>query len=336
VSMASSYRSSVSRSTQATLAGALCSSVLWMSAARAGPLSIALPGERAFPESITSARDGTLFVGRLGEGGIVRADPRTGAAAVFVAPGAGGSGSITGVFADEASGTLWACSNDLSALGGPASSGDSRSALKGFDLRTGAAKRSVPLPDPHSFCNDIAVDADGAIYVTDSANPTVLRLSAGASGFEVFTTNPQFAPPQPNSAGLDGIAFGGDGALYVTTYAAGGFFRIGVEKGRAGPVLKLRGRALGLPDGLRPLGRNSFLLVEGAGTLDRVEVYGDEFRAAPLRAGFRTPTSVTRVGSVAWVSEGQMPLFFDPARKSESPALPFRIYAVPLNKGQSQ
>jgi sugar lactone lactonase YvrE len=299
-------------------------------------LSIAVPGERAFPESITSARDGSLFVGRLGEGGIVRADPRTGATTVFVAPGAAGSRSITGVFADEASGTLWACSNDLSALGGPSSSGDSRSALKGFDLRTGAAKRSVPLPEPHPFCNDVAVDAAGAVYVTDSANPTVLRLPAGASGFEVFATNAQFAPSQPNSAGLDGIAFGGDGALYVTTYATGGFFRIAVDKGRAGRVIKLQGRPLGLPDGLRPLGRNSFLLVEGAGTLDRIEIDGDRFRVEPLRAEFRTPTSVTRVGSVAWVSEGQMPLFFDLARKGESPALPFRIYAVPLNKGQSQ
>jgi sugar lactone lactonase YvrE len=336
MSLVSSYPSSLSRLTQAALACALFSSALWMTAAEAGPLSIALPGERAFPESITSTRDGTLFVGRLGEGGVVRADPRTGAAALFVAPGAAGSRSITGVFADEASGTLWACSNDLSALGGPSGGRDRGAALKAFDLRTGAAKRSVPLPEPHPFCNDIAVDAGGAVYVTDSANPTVLRLPAGASRFEVFATNPQFAPPQPNSAGLDGIAFGGDGALYVTTYAAGGFFRIAVEKGRAGRVIKLQGRALGLPDGLRPLGRKSFLLVEGAGTLDRVEVDGDGFRAAPLRAGFRTPTSVTRVGSVVWVSEGQMPLFFDPARKGESPALPFRIYAVPLNKGQSQ
>ncbi len=222
-------------------------------------------------------------------------------------------------------------------LAAPSEEGRDRgAALKAFDLRTGAAKRSVPLPEPHPFCNDIAVDAGGAVYVTDSANPTVLRLPAGASKFEVFATDPQFAPPQPNSAGLDGIAFGGDGALYVTTYAAGGFFRIAVDKARAGGVVKLRGPALGLPDGLRPLGRNRFLLVEGAGTLDRIDVDGDRFRAEPLRAEFRTPTSVTRVGSVAWVSEGQMPLFFDPARKGESPALPFRIYTVPLNKGQSQ
>jgi hypothetical protein len=99
-------------------------------------------------------------------------------------------------------------------------------------------------------------------------------------------------------------------------------------------VIKLQGRALGLPDGLRPLGHMSFLLVEGAGTLDRVEVDGDGFVVAPLRAGFRTPTSVTRVGALAWVSEGQMQLFFDPASKSESLSLPFRIYAVPLDEGQ--
>src|SRR5712671_8090004 len=149
--MASCYTRSLSRHTQAALAGALFSSALWMTAA-AGPLSIALPGERAFPESITSTRDGTLFVGRLGEGGVVRVDPRTGAAALFVAPGAAGSRSITGVFADDVSGTLWACSNDLSTLGGPSEGSDQGSALKAFDLRTGAVKRSVPLPEPHSFC----------------------------------------------------------------------------------------------------------------------------------------------------------------------------------------
>src|SRR6266849_6291147 len=82
--------------------------------------SIPVPGKKAFPESITSTADGALFVGRLGDGGIVRVEPRTAESTVFVQPGAAGSRSILGVFADEASTTLWACSNDLSALGGPA------------------------------------------------------------------------------------------------------------------------------------------------------------------------------------------------------------------------
>jgi len=234
------------------------------------------------------------------------------------------------VFADERVNMLWACSNDLSALGGPSGSGDSRSALKGFDLRTGAAKRSVPLPGAHAFCNDIAVDARGAIYVTDSAGPNVLRLPAGASTFEVFAASPQFSPPE-GGIGLDGIAFGHDGNLYVTTYTAGGLFRVDVKEGRAEGVTKLHGSSpLTRPDALRSLGENSFLLVEASGTLDRVSISGDAFAAAPIRGGFREPTSVTQVKSTAWVSEGQLAFFFDPARRKSSPSLPFRIYAVPL------
>src|SRR5258706_3539041 len=148
--------------------------------------SIPVPGTKAFPESITSTSDGALFVGRLGDGGIVRVQPRTAASTVFVQPGAAGSRSILGVFADEASGTLWACSNDLSALGGPATGSDTGSALKGFDLKTGVGKRSVALPGSHAFCNDITVDATGSVYITDSAHPTILRLSPGATRLEVF------------------------------------------------------------------------------------------------------------------------------------------------------
>jgi len=131
--------------------------------------SIPIPGMKAFPESITSTTDGTLYVGRVGDGGIVRVKPRTAESTIFIQPGASGSRSILGVFADQTSSTLWAYSNDLSALGGPATSNDTGSALKGFDLKTGDGKRSVLLPGSHAFCNDITVDAKGSVYITDSA-----------------------------------------------------------------------------------------------------------------------------------------------------------------------
>src|SRR5260370_26314482 len=155
--------------------------------------SIPIPGTKAFPESITSTTDGTLYVGRLGDGGIVRVKPRTAESTIFVQSGASGSRSILGVFADEASNTLWACSNDLSDLGAPATGSDIGSALKAFDLKTGNGKRSVLLPGSHAFCNDITVDAKGSVYVTDSANPTILKLSVGRrevrrirAGFRLF------------------------------------------------------------------------------------------------------------------------------------------------------
>src|SRR5579864_8893875 len=201
--------------------------------------SIPVLGKKAFPESITSTSNGVLFVGRVGDGGIVRVNPRTSESSVFIQPGASGSRSILGVFADEASSTLWACSNDLSALGAPAKGSDTGSALKAFDLRTGIGKRSVSLLRTDAFCNDIAEDAKGSLYVTDSANPTILKLSPGASTFEVFARDSAFSPPKSGGAGLDGIAFGSDDNLYVTTYATGGLFRVEVKAGRAGHITTL-------------------------------------------------------------------------------------------------
>jgi len=240
--------------------------------------SIPVPGTKAFPESITSTSDGLLFVGRVGDGGIVRVKPHTAESTVFVQPGASGSRSILGVFADEAASTLWACSNDLSALGGSAAGSDTWSALKSFDLNTGDAKHSFSLPGSHAFCNDITVDAKGSVYVTDSANPTILKLSAGATTFDVFAQDSVFSAPQRGGAGLDGIAFGSDGNLYVTTYTAGELLRVEVKDGRARRMTKLSGnRHLQFPDALRSLGDNSFLLIEGSGRLDRVVIRGDTF-----------------------------------------------------------
>src|SRR6266852_7786462 len=239
--------------------------------------SIPVPGTKAFPESITSTSDGALFVGRLGNGGIVRVKPRTAESTVFVQPGAAGSRSILGVFADEASTTLWACSNDLSALGGPATGSETGSALKAFDLKTGVGKRGVSLPGSHAFCNDITVDNKGSVYVTDSANPTVLVLSPGATTFEVFAQDSAFAAPQ-GGFGLDGIAFGSDGHLYVTTYTAGELVRVDVKDGTPGRITTLSSTYhLKCPDALRALGSNRFLLIEGSGSLDSVVIQGDAF-----------------------------------------------------------
>jgi hypothetical protein len=295
--------------------------------------SIPVPGTKAFPESITSTSDGVLFVGRLGDGGIVRVKPRTAESTVFIQPGASGSRSISGVFADEASSTLWVCSNDLSALGGLTTGSDTWSALKSFDLSTGDAKHSFSLPGSHAFCNDITVDGKGSVYVTDSANPTLLKLSAGGTTFDVFAQDSAFSPAQSGGAGLDGIAFGSDGNLYVTTYTGGELLRVEVKDGRARRVTKLSGnRHLQFPDALRSLGDNSFLLIEGSGRLDRVVIRGDAFAVTAIHHGFVTPTSVARIGATAWVSEGQLSFFFDPSKKNSSPSLPFRIYAVPLRK----
>src|SRR5258708_6179579 len=144
-SFSAARRNAISR---ASVTIGLLSSAMHPTGEDADLQSIALRGARAFPESITSTLDGTLFIGRLGEGGIVRVSPQTGKTEVFVPSGSSQSRSILGVFADDASKILWACSNDLSESGGSSGGHDHVSLLIGFDLRTGAARRSVALPCP--------------------------------------------------------------------------------------------------------------------------------------------------------------------------------------------
>jgi len=300
------------------------------SSALAAPPSIDLPGDRAFPENIASAKNGTLYVGSLGSGGVMRIKPSAAKAEVWIKPGAFGSRSIFGVLADERSNTLWVCSNDLSALGVAIASTETGSSLIGFDLKTGQGTVRAKLPGDHTLCNDIAIGADGAAYVTNSAAPQILRLPPGSHQLEVWANDPLLAPPA-GGAGLDGIAFGSDGNLYVDTYTPGELFRVDVVDGKAGKVTKLKpSRPLVLSDAIRPLGRNEFLIVEGAGRLDRMRIEGDGAVIETLKDGYAVPTGVAVSGHAAWVSEGQLSYVFDPVKKGQTPKLPFHIYSVPL------
>jgi hypothetical protein len=111
--------------------------------------------DKSFPESVTSTKDGTLYVGSFNEGGVIKVAPG-GKWEQLVKPGANGSRSTLGVLADEKSGTLYVCSNDLSGLGVKGPSDAKGSVLKTFDLKTGADKGSFALGEGASLCNDIA------------------------------------------------------------------------------------------------------------------------------------------------------------------------------------
>jgi hypothetical protein len=100
----------------------------------------------------------------------------------------------------EVRGAVYELSSPIPRLPGDASPGSgSGSALKGFDLKTGAGKVSVPFPGNRPLCNDIAVAKDGRVYVSDEYSARVLRLSADSHSLEVWVSDPQLAD-------IDGIA----------------------------------------------------------------------------------------------------------------------------------
>ena len=287
---------------------------------------VSLP-DKSFPESVTSTKDGTLYVGSFNLGGVVKAAPG-GKAEQFIKPAAGDSRSTLGVLADEKSGLLYACSNDISGFGVPGPSDTKGAWLKVFDLASGALKGSAALKDPKSLCNDIAVGSDGTAYITDSFAPNVYSFKPGSSSLEVWATDPLLAPAK-DGVGLDGIAFGSDGNLYVNTYIPAALFRIAVKDGKAGAVTPLKlSRPLDHTDAMRSFG-DSLLLIEGNGKLDKVTIKGDEAQIETIKDGFTEPVSVTQVGNTAWVAEGKLSYIIGDNKGKDPEAFALKPVALP-------
>jgi sugar lactone lactonase YvrE len=276
---------------------------------------------------MSEAKDGTLYIGSIGQGAIWKVAPGATTATPFVKPNAN-LRSVTGVLVDEKSNTLYACTNDWGMFGITTPGGKGPPTLMSYDLRTGAEKGAYAFPGP-GFCNDIAVGKDGAAYVTDSIQPRVLRLKSGAKALETWVQNPMFGTKGIN---LDGIAFGADGNLYVTGFTDSKIFKIEVGPGmRAGEVTELASISpVGMPDGMRPLAGGmgtQFLLAEG-GHISLVTVEGPHF-AARVLGDAPGSVAVAQHGKTAWVLMAQLNYIFDPKLKGKKPE-PFTAISVDL------
>lgn len=277
---------------------------------------ITLPGSHLFTESITATKDGTLYVGSVGKGTVSRIAPGTTHVEEWLRPSpANGLKQVFGVYADEPHKTLWLCSN-----------GPHEAALKAFDLKTAALKGSYPLPGNQAFCNDIAVAGNGTAYIADTGAATVYLLHPRATALEPAATDPILK-------GVDGIAFGEHGALYVNSYDTGALLRIDLGKdGRSSKITPLKlSRRLDHPDGMRSLGKNRFLLAENSGDMDIVTVSGTAARIDTIQSGLESTPAVTPARGMAWIAEGKLNYMDDPALKDKNPD-PFKLYAVPLPK----
>lgn len=322
---------------QASLACALGALVAFGAAqAASAQETIPLPGDTLYPENIGAAADGTIFVSSFVGGGVARIAPGAKQAEMWIKPGAYDTRATFGVLPDEKAGVLWVCSNDLSIFGIDGPSRVKGSYLKAFDLKTGEGKASYKLPAEKTICNDMEVAADGSVYVTNTLTPHIYRLAPGARELELWATDPAF-DGGPKGAGLDGIAFGKDGNLYVNTFSKGQLFRVEVQDGKPGKITELKpSQKVVNADGMRLLSDGSFLLADGQdgkGAVYRMTVEGDEARIETLKDGFTGGvTGVALVGDTVWASVGQLNVVLDPSKKEAKPDLPFAIHAVPLKK----
>jgi streptogramin lyase len=245
-------------------------------------------------ENLTSSQDGTVYFGSTAKGTIYRATPGAAQAEPWIQASAAGLTNVLGVLADDKTNTLWVCQNNTGGRGGAPVVG--QTALRSFDLKSGAAKGTYPFPANGGVCNDMAVASDGTVYVTESFANRVHRLRPGAAALDVWITDPQLGA-------VDGIALLADGAVYANTFMSGQLFRIPVNPdGSAGTLMRIETSVpLNRPDGLRTVGPQTLIQAEAQGRVTELTVKGNRAEVRVLQEGLTAASGVTVVGSAAFV-----------------------------------
>jgi hypothetical protein len=239
----------------------LCPGLPAMSLAAEAPKTPApfmLPAD-FYPESIDVTADGTFYIGSWRHGAIARLLPGQDKAEVLVPPGSNDLTNTQGVLVDKARGLLWACSGNMGYTTVPRH----RSALKAFDLASGAPKQSYDLPGG-GYCNDLALARDGRIFVTDSLHPRILVLDDEKALLRPWIEDPQFCRGTLGFC-LNGIAIDPDGSVYASLVEASpDLLRIGTDvQGKPAGVTPVHfPRVLKNADGLRSIAPGRLLIFE--------------------------------------------------------------------------
>jgi quinohemoprotein ethanol dehydrogenase len=280
---------------------------------------IEIEDTEVFPESVTASADGTVFVGSV-KGNVYRAAPGAAIATPWIETTPdNGILTILGVLADDASNTLWLCS--VPNFFGPERS-QGVSSLMAFDLATGAQKGVYSFPPPASTCNDIAIAADGTAFASDTSNGRIFTLAPGADALALYGEDAALV-------GIDGLAFSGDGTLYVNNVRSNAILRVETRPdGSMSGLTSLElSHELGGPDGFRLIAGNRFLQAEGTiGRLGVVTIDGDRADLTVIDDSLVSSPGATPVGDTAYVIESNIRYLTDPSLRGQQPES-FMIYA---------
>jgi sugar lactone lactonase YvrE len=274
----------------------LAGAALVLSCAQAAFAADILIGDaKSQPESLTVAPSGELIVGSASSPFIYKVPPGSTTAEKFVDASKEPPGTFFfGMLADAANHTLWAC--QLTPIAGTTPV-RKHTALRGFDLATGAPKMRWDLPGDDSTCNDFTIGPDKALYITDTTNGRIFRLPAGASTAELYLEHRTLM-------GVDGITFL-DGTLYVNNVFFNKLYRIPVDAaGKPGtPVDIWMDQPVKGPDGMRAADGKLFVAENGSGTIASIVVNGDKAQVTVLKEGLKTPTGIEPAGNTLWFTE---------------------------------
>jgi len=229
----------------------------------------------------------------------------------FVAPGAHGLAAALGLAVDAERNLLWIVSAGLpQAAGLPAEARD-RSALLAVDVDSGELRRRVDAPgEGRRWWNDVALVADGTVYVSDGGSASVARVDPDGAVTTVVAGHGLRSP--------GGLALSADErTLYVADWSQG-LAALDLATGALAWMRPPAGTTVLGIDGLRRVGE-TLLAIQNGVTPHRIQrltvaADGRSLAAAELleRAvpGWDEPTlGIVVDGALLYVANSQWPKF---------------------------
>ncbi len=251
---------------------------------------IAFVNDRLYPEGITySPQLGKFLVSSLTQGKVGTVDAN-GAYADFVAD----PQLIGSVGMKVRNGKLYVCNGDQGvSVKSTAQTPFMTAGLFVFDIATKQLDRRTDLaallPGQRHFANDIAFDAQGNTYVTDSFSPVIYKVTPDGTA-SIFLTDPRFSSA---SFGLNGIIYHTNGYLLVAQTGAAKLYKVNLQNNN---ITEVEGITVG-GDGLQLIG-NDIYIVNGSNQVSQYRS-ADNFQTASLikidAVGYNQATTNTEV-----------------------------------------
>lgn len=190
----------------------------------------------------------TFFISSVHKRKILRI-AKDGSVSDFVSPGATG---LFGVFALHFDGSrnLWASTSAIEQMTNFSEEDDGKAAIFKFAAQSGKVEQKFALADsvPHIF-GDFALHKGGDVFISDSKQNAIYRLSPKTGKYALFVPPGQFGS-------LQGLAFTEDNAhLFAADYSQG-LFRADVASGEV--------KAVAFPDTICLLGVDGLYFYDGS------------------------------------------------------------------------
>jgi len=241
-----------------------------------GAQKIVLPGPDYYPEGTAAAADGTLYIGSIMQGRIVKVPAGSTEALSFVSKPTVKRGVI-GLTVDAGRQLLWFCDSNPKLE-------DAKKAGELVGVQLAGAKEVVrhalpPAEGKAPFCNDVIVSPDGALWVTDSAVGRVFRVPAEQAlqpnSAAVWAAGDEVRPPPSGGSGANGLDWI-EGKLVVANVGRGTLVQLdpnSADPGRGAQLIALTDpqtqapASLCSPDGVErvPGSKDKLVVVENGG-----------------------------------------------------------------------